>query len=107
VDKKTLRRMAIEYYIDREILYKRSFDETLLRCMNESKANKALREVHRGIYTIYMNGHVMTRQMQRARYFWMTIEKDCIEFVQKYYKWQVYSDKINAPLMPLFNMVSP
>jgi len=49
----------------------------------------------------------MTRQMQRARYFWMTIEKDFIEFVQKYYKWQVYNDKINAPLMPLFNMVSP
>jgi hypothetical protein len=97
VDKKTSRRMAIEYYIDGEILYKRSFDETLLKCMNESKANKALREVHIGIYTTYVNGHVVTRQMQRARYFWMTIEKDCIEFVLKYYKCQVYSDKINAP----------
>jgi hypothetical protein len=46
--------------------------------MNESKVNKALQEVHRGIYTTYVNGHVMTRQMQRAKYFWMTIEKDCI-----------------------------
>jgi hypothetical protein len=42
MDKKTLRRMAIEYYIDEEILYKRSFDETLLRCLNELEANKAL-----------------------------------------------------------------
>ena len=42
MDKKTSRRMAIEYYIDGEILYKRSFDETLLRCLNELEANKAL-----------------------------------------------------------------
>ncbi|KAL9400896.1 hypothetical protein Peur_004745 [Populus x canadensis] len=42
IDKKTLRRIAIEYYIDKKILYKRSFDETLLRCLNELEANKTL-----------------------------------------------------------------
>ncbi|XP_073268737.1 uncharacterized protein [Populus alba] len=53
------------------------------------------------------NGHMMARQMQRAGYFWLTMEKDCIEFVRKCHKCQVYSDKINAPPVPLFNMVSP
>jgi hypothetical protein len=42
MDKKTLRRMAIEYYIDEEILYKRLFDGTSLRCLNKIEANKAL-----------------------------------------------------------------
>ena len=49
----------------------------------------------------------MNRQMQRAGYFWMTMEKDCIEFVRKCHKCQIYSDKIQAPPIPLFNMVSP
>jgi hypothetical protein len=62
MDKKTLRRMAIEYYIDKEILYKRSFDETLLKCLNELEANKALWEVHGLIFcTTHANGHMMAR----------------------------------------------
>ncbi|XP_073263054.1 uncharacterized protein [Populus alba] len=106
-DKKTLRRMEMEYFIDGEILYKRSFNGTLLRCLDRSEANKALYEVHGGICTTHANGHMMARQMQRAWYFWLTMEKDCIEFVRKCHKCQVYSDKINAPPVPLFNMVSP
>ena len=46
IEKKTLRRIAMEFYIDGEILYKRSFDGTLLRCLDEAEANKALQEVH-------------------------------------------------------------
>ncbi|XP_073261097.1 uncharacterized protein [Populus alba] len=49
----------------------------------------------------------MARQMQRSGYFWMTMEKDCIDYVRKCHKCQVYSDKINAPPSPLFNMTSP
>jgi len=97
----------MEYFIDGEILCKRSFDGTLLRCLDRSEANKALYEVHGGICTTHANGHMMAGQMQRAGYFWMTMEKDCIEFVRKCHKCQVYSDKINAPPLPLFNMVSP
>ena len=61
IDKKTLRRMAMEYYIDREILYRRSFDGTLLRCLSDLEANKALQEVHEGICVIHKNGHMMAR----------------------------------------------
>ncbi|XP_061979625.1 uncharacterized protein LOC133700079 [Populus nigra] len=38
MDKKTLRRLARDFYLDGEILYKRSFDGTLLRCLNETDA---------------------------------------------------------------------
>jgi hypothetical protein len=37
----------------------------------------------------------------------MIMEKDYINFVRKYHKCQVYSDKINALLTPLFNILSP
>ena len=33
-------------------------------------------------------------------------EKDCIENARKCHKYQVYSDKVNAPPAPLFNLAS-
>jgi len=61
----------------------------------------------KGICSTHANGHVMVRKIQRAGYFWMTLEKDCIDYVRKYYKCQVYSDKINSPPAPQFNLTSP
>jgi hypothetical protein len=60
---------------------------SLLRCLYESKANKALQEVHGGICTTHVNRHMMATQLQRAEYFWMTMEKDCKEFVRKCQKY--------------------
>jgi hypothetical protein len=106
-DKKTLRRLAIDFYLDGEILYKRSFDGTLLRCLNEADARKALREVHEGICSTHASGHMIARKIQKAGYFSMTLEKDCIDYVRKCHKCQVYSDKVNMPPAPLFNLISP
>jgi hypothetical protein len=45
-DEKNLRRMAMDYYLDEDVIYKRSFDETLLKCMNEKKVMQALQEIN-------------------------------------------------------------
>ena len=37
----------------------------------------------------------------------MILENDCVDYVRKCHTCQVYSDKINAPLVPLFNLTSP
>nr|XP_034920866.1 uncharacterized protein LOC118053664 [Populus alba] len=107
MDKKTLRRLAMDFYLDGEILYKRSFDGTLLRCLNEIDAKNALREVHEGICSTHANGHMIARKIQRAGYFWMTLEKDCIDYVRKCHKCQEHSNKANAPPTPLINLASP
>jgi len=106
-DEKTLRRMTMNFYLDGEILYKRSFDGTLLRCLNENEIEQALKEVHEGICATHANGHTMAKQIQRSGYFWLTMERDCIDYVRKCHKCQIYGDKINAPPTPLFNMISP
>ena len=46
IDKKTLGRLAMDFYLDGKILYKKSSDGTLLRCLDEAKAKDALWEVH-------------------------------------------------------------
>ncbi|XP_040963882.1 uncharacterized protein [Gossypium hirsutum] len=48
-EKRTLRRLAIDYVLDGEILYKRGKDQVLLRCVDVVEAKKILEEVHEGI----------------------------------------------------------
>jgi hypothetical protein len=107
IDTKTLRRLAMDFYLDGEILYKKSSDGTLLRCLDEVEVKNTLREVHEGICSTHASGHMMARKIQRADYFWMTLEKDCVDYVRKCHKCHVYSDKINTPPVPLFNLTSP
>jgi hypothetical protein len=104
---KNLGRLAMDFHLDGELLYKKSSDGTLLRCLDEAKAKDALWEVYEGICSTHTSGHVMARKIQRVGYFWMILEKDCINYVRKCHKCQVYSDKINAPPIPLFNLTSP
>jgi hypothetical protein len=69
MDKKTMRKLAMNLYLDGEILYKKSFDGTLLRCLNETDARNALREVHEGICSTHANGHMIARKIQKGWLF--------------------------------------
>ena len=53
----------MDYYLDGDALYKRSFDRTLLRCLNEKEVVQALQEIHERIYANHANRHIMARQM--------------------------------------------
>ncbi|XP_052478635.1 uncharacterized protein LOC128034058 [Gossypium raimondii] len=56
-DKRTLRRIAIEYVLDGEVLYKRGKDQVLLRCVDAMEARKILEEVHEGICGTHANAY--------------------------------------------------
>ncbi|XP_052487975.1 uncharacterized protein LOC128041716 [Gossypium raimondii] len=60
-DKRTLKRTAIEYVLDGEVLYKRRKDQVLLRCVDVVEAKKILEEVHEGICGTHANGFTMAR----------------------------------------------
>ena len=59
----------MEFYLDGEILGKRSFTSTVLRCLDEIAVKVALQEIHEGICATHARGHMMARQMQRSGYF--------------------------------------
>jgi hypothetical protein len=42
IDTKTLRRLTMDFYLDGEILYKKSSDGTLLRCLDEVEVKNTL-----------------------------------------------------------------
>jgi hypothetical protein len=53
----------MDFYLDEEILYERSFDGTLLRSLNEADARNALQKVYKGIFSTHTNGHMMARKI--------------------------------------------
>ncbi|XP_052490806.1 uncharacterized protein LOC128043048 [Gossypium raimondii] len=68
-DKRTLRRLANEYVLDGEILYKRRKDQVLLRCVDVVEAKKILEEVHEGVFGTHANGFTMPRTSTGATHF--------------------------------------
>ena len=49
------------FLLDGEVLYKKGNDQVLLRCVNSSKANKIIEEIHDGVFETHANGHKMAR----------------------------------------------
>ena len=95
------------FFLDGDILYKKSKDQILLRCVDADEVKKIVHEIHEGVCGTHASGNVMARQIMRAGYFWMTLENDCIIYVRKCHKCQIYADKIHVPPTTLNVMVSP
>ena len=95
------------FFLDGEVLYKKRKDQILLRCVNANEAKKIIIEIHESVYGTHASGHVMARQIMRVRYYWMMLEGDCINYVRKYHKCQIYVNKIHVSPSSLHLMVSP
>ncbi|KAL6338531.1 hypothetical protein AAG906_020633 [Vitis piasezkii] len=66
-----------------------------------------MREVHAGVCGPHMGGHMLTRKIMRAGYFWLTMETDCCQFVQRCPECQIHGDLIHVPLSELHALTSP
>ncbi|XP_054821800.1 uncharacterized protein LOC129320374 [Prosopis cineraria] len=62
-EKKTLHHLAMTFFISKDVLYKRGYDGTLLRCVSSKEAKKIMVEVHEGICGTHANGHTMAKQI--------------------------------------------
>ncbi|KAI5396976.1 hypothetical protein KIW84_062974 [Lathyrus oleraceus] len=62
-DKKTLRRLADNFYLNGDMLHKRNFDMVFLRCVDRHKADLLMTEVHEGSFGTHSNGHAMAKKM--------------------------------------------
>ncbi|PKI46210.1 hypothetical protein CRG98_033399 [Punica granatum] len=106
-DRKTLRRLAIHYFLSGEILYRRSFDSTLLRCIDEHESRRLMEEVHGGNCGPHMNCLMLAKKIMRLGYYWSTMETDCVKHVKHCHRCQVYADQIKAPPNELRPMTAP
>jgi hypothetical protein len=65
-----------------DVLYKRSAKGLLLKCVSKYESLQVLAEVHEGICGAHQSGVKMRWLIHRYGYFWPSVLKDCIEYVQ-------------------------
>ena len=51
------------FFLNRDILYKKSKDQILLRCVDADETKKIVHEIHEGVCGTHASGHVMARQI--------------------------------------------
>ncbi|XP_075083554.1 uncharacterized protein LOC142167289 [Nicotiana tabacum] len=96
-EKRKLRRLANHFFLNGEILYRRTPDLGLLRYVDAKRATKLIEEIHTRTCGPHMNSFTLAKKILRACYFWMTMEADRIRFVQKCHKYQIHGDLIRVP----------
>ncbi|KAK4737312.1 hypothetical protein R3W88_001009 [Solanum pinnatisectum] len=79
--KRTIRRLANQFFLSGEILYKRTPDLGLLRCVEAGEASRLIEEIHAGTCGPHMNGFTLAKKILRSGYFWLTMETYCIRYV--------------------------
>ncbi|PHT39048.1 hypothetical protein CQW23_22621 [Capsicum baccatum] len=93
---RTIRCLASGFFLSGGILYKRTPDLGLLRCVDAKEVSTIMVEVHSGVCGPHMNGYVLSKKILRASYYWLTMERDSIRFVQKCHQHQVHGDLIHS-----------
>ncbi|XP_070013103.1 uncharacterized protein [Nicotiana sylvestris] len=105
--KRTIRRLASGFFLSGGILYKRTPDLGLLRCIDAKQGTTILTEVHPGFFGPHMSGYLLEKKILRVGYHWLTMERDCINFVCKCHQCQVRGDLIHSPPSELHRMSAP
>ncbi|RDY01258.1 hypothetical protein CR513_15435, partial [Mucuna pruriens] len=106
-DKRTLRRLVINFLLSGVILYKRSLDSTLLCCVDDCEAREIMEEVHGGASSTHANGHALACKILQASYYWSKMESNYCQHVKRCMKCQMYVDNIHMTPSSLHNLTSP
>jgi len=106
-DKRTLRRLSGNFFLNGDILYKRNFDAVLLRCVDKREAELLMHEIHEGSFGTHSCGEAMAKKALRVGYYWITMHADCHHYAKKCHKCQIYADKIHIPPSMLNVISSP
>nr|XP_016515473.1 PREDICTED: uncharacterized protein LOC107832174 [Nicotiana tabacum] len=61
--KRNIKRLASNFFFSGEVLYKRTPDLNLLRCVDSRKAEKIMNKVHSGVCGPHMNGYVLAKKI--------------------------------------------
>ncbi|XP_075521560.1 uncharacterized protein LOC142554767 [Primulina tabacum] len=77
-----IKRQAPRFVLLNKILYRRSFQGQLLKCLNEKEVDYVLREIHEGCCAEHLGGMSLTRKTMLAGFWWSTLKQDSAHLVQ-------------------------
>ncbi|XP_077222030.1 uncharacterized protein LOC143855863 [Tasmannia lanceolata] len=82
-ERRSPQKLASNFVICGEELYRRSFDGIQLLCIDEDQAAELIEQTHDGVCGPHMNGKMLSRKILRLGYYWLTMEADCYAYVKK------------------------
>ena len=91
-----LRKLAVRYFLQNEILFKKGYIGDPLRCLGPREARKVVREVHSSDCGSHPRKRRLYRQLLQLGYYWPTMKKDSEELVKMCYACQVLEDAIHT-----------
>ncbi|XP_057452245.1 uncharacterized protein LOC130744069 [Lotus japonicus] len=99
-------REASHYTLLGNQLYRRGVGVPLLRCVTRDEADRIMFEVHEGVCASHVGGRSLAAKVLRAGFYWPPLKSDCMDYVKKCEKCQVYADLHRAPPEELSSMSS-
>ncbi|KAG9453633.1 hypothetical protein H6P81_006537 [Aristolochia fimbriata] len=96
-----IRRAAPKYVFIHDILYRRSYEGLLLRCLSKEEGLQVLKETHSGICGAHQAGPKLHLQTKRLGYYWPSMLRDAIEMARTCKQCQLHADYIHQAPEPL------
>ena len=103
----SIRVMIMQYILCGGQLYRRSYDGIHLRCLKKEEAKRVIKEVHQRICGPHMNGRMLAKKILRIRYYWSTMETNCVDFVKSCHDCQTHANLNHVLPSELYSMTSP
>jgi len=88
-------------------LYKRGYDQPLLKCVMAEQAQYIIKELHEGVCCYHSGARTIATMVLRVGYFWPTIEADCQDYVRKCKPCKKHGNLIHQKQEQLHHIISP
>ncbi|KAG9454425.1 hypothetical protein H6P81_007329 [Aristolochia fimbriata] len=96
-----IRRADPKYVFINDVLFRRSYECLLLRCLSKEEGQQVLKETHGGICSAHQAGPKLHLQVKQLGYYWPTMLRDAIEMARTCKPCQLHADYIHQPPEPL------
>lgn len=98
---------AAHYTLVDQVLYRRSFISPLLKCLERSEADYSMLEIHEGICGSHSARTILAHKTLRHRYYWPTLRHDCLDYVKRRVKCQLFVTVPRVPSVYPTSILSP
>ena len=89
-----LKVQAAWFVMIKDVLYKRGFSCSYLRCLILEEADYVIRKVHEGVYRNHFQSRSLVHKLIQAGYYWPLMQKDAIAYVKACDKCQRFGNLI-------------
>ena len=66
-----------------------------------------MEQIHEGVCSAHIIGHILDKKIIKQGYYYTTMDRGCFEYVKKWHKCQIPSNKMNVPPSLLYKMTTP